>query len=152
MVGSIQAPPTYYLNSWRRRDYGQSNVTDYLKNKPTLNQRTMMLIQCTRVCVYVLLSRWSEVKQDLTHTSVRLHSLLQAWKRYSDLLSSCSEKLQQEKDRLRDVSKTASEHHHDTETLATCVQRLHVSHVKKQPVRNIPFASSVVEHIFAFVI
>ncbi|KAB5582142.1 hypothetical protein PHYPO_G00183770 [Pangasianodon hypophthalmus] len=69
--------------------------------------------------------RWSEVKQDLTHTSVRLQALLQAWKQYSDLSSSCSEKLQQEKERLCDVSKTASEHNNDTETLATCIQRLH---------------------------
>ncbi|MCJ8731019.1 hypothetical protein PDJAM_G00191190 [Pangasius djambal] len=69
--------------------------------------------------------RWSEVKQDLTHTSVRLRTLLEAWKRYSDLSSSCSEKLQQEKERLRDVSKTASEHNDDTETLATRIQRLH---------------------------
>lgn len=88
------------------------------------------LRRCLCVSVCILLSRWSEVKQGLRLTSVQLHALLQAWKQYSDLSSSCSEKLQQEKDRLCDVSKTASQHNNNVETLATCVHRLQVSSVQ----------------------
>ncbi|TSV02079.1 Nesprin-2 [Bagarius yarrelli] len=70
--------------------------------------------------------RWTEVKQDVTHTSLRLHTLLQAWKQYSDLSSSCLEKLRQQKEQFCDVLKMASESDSDTETLATCMQRLQV--------------------------
>lgn len=107
------------------------------------------------VCVCVL-SRWSEVKHDLTHTSLSLQTLLQAWKRYSDLSTSYSEKLQHQKVRLCDISETkASKHDNDTETLATCIQRLHVSSVgpvKKEPVYNVPFITNVVDHMVALLL
>ncbi|KAI4887840.1 hypothetical protein NFI96_010087 [Prochilodus magdalenae] len=67
-------------------------------------------------------ARWTEVKQDLTHTSVRLHALLEAWKRYSALIEPCTLKLWQYRDRFSALS--AAEPERSTERLAACVQDL----------------------------
>lgn len=95
--------------------------------KPVNKNNVFLLHFCIGVCVCVGSCRWLEVKQDLIQTSERLNIRLQAWKLYSDLYDSCSEKLKLEKDEFSKVLKLASEHNDDTKRLTICIQNLHVS-------------------------
>ncbi|KTF78168.1 hypothetical protein cypCar_00022230 [Cyprinus carpio] len=63
-------------------------------------------------------ARWLEVKEKVTYTLQRSHSLLKVWQRYSDVRRSCSEQLQHLKEQLNTHTKTPADNKQLTHSIA----------------------------------